>query len=74
MPVVFGAAGEPSVVISEFMADNAHTLADADGDYSDWIELENQSPEAVNLAGWQLTDDSRHRSTWSFPTTNLPPG
>ena len=29
------------VVISEFMASNSRTLADRDGDFSDWIEIHN---------------------------------
>ena len=29
-----------AVVISEFMASNTRTLTDADGDHSDWIELD----------------------------------
>jgi hypothetical protein len=37
------------VVISEFMADNSRTLADQDGDYSDWIELHN----AKDLVHWE---------------------
>ncbi len=64
----------PDVVISEFMADNTRTLKDADGDYSDWIELQNVSSSGVSLAGWHLTDDPKHQSTWTLPATNLPPG
>ena len=29
--------GSAAVVISEFMASNSTTLADQDGEYSDWI-------------------------------------
>jgi hypothetical protein len=67
-------AADPTVVLSEFMADNTRTLRDVDGEYSDWIELENLSSAPVNLDGWRLTDDSQHRSTWALPATNLPPG
>ncbi len=45
------------VVISEFMASNSATLSDADGDFSDWIELSNTGSIAVDLGGWFLTDD-----------------
>ena len=45
------ATAAPSVVISEFMAINNTTLADEDGDYSDWIELYNSSANTVNLDG-----------------------
>ena len=59
------------VVISEFMADNKHTLADEHQQYPDWIELYNTSSAAVNLAGWALTDDATHQGRWVFPATNL---
>ena len=47
----------PSVVISEFMADNTAGIKDNDGSRSDWIELPNLGSEAVHLDGWALTDD-----------------
>ena len=46
-----------SVVISEFMAINVSTLTDANGDYSDWIELYNPSDTPIDLRGWFLSDD-----------------
>jgi hypothetical protein len=56
------------------MAANASTLADEDGEYSDWIELQNVSPATVNLFDWALTDNAGDLSKWKFPATNLPPG
>src|ERR1700690_1460234 len=67
------AAAAPSVVISEFMANNNTTLADEDGDYSDWIELYNSSASTVNLGGWYLTDRATNLTHWKFPSTNLGP-
>ena len=55
------------VIITEFMASNLTTLADGDGNYSDWIELRNTSPAAVSLAGWHLTDDPQELTKWTFP-------
>lgn len=73
--LVFARAwAEPSAVITEFMASNARTVRDADGDYSDWIEIQNLASQPIDLAGWRLTDDDRHRTWWTFPATNLPPG
>jgi hypothetical protein len=69
---VFPAAGQ--VVISEFMADNETTLPDEDGDFSDWIEIVNNSPVAVDLAGWSLTDNDGDLNKWVFPSTNLQAG
>lgn len=60
--------------ISEFMAVNATTLADEDGAFEDWIEIQNTSPVTVNLFDWALTDTSGNLTKWKFPSTNLPPG
>jgi hypothetical protein len=55
-----------SLVISELMALNDRTLADEDGEYSDWIEIYNPGPEIVDLDGWRLTDDALDSAKWSF--------
>jgi hypothetical protein len=45
------------VFINEWMASNTNALADpADGDFDDWFELYNPGTNAVNLAGYYLTD------------------
>lgn len=61
-----------SIVISEIMAVNRHTLADEEGDYGDWIELYNTRPYAVSLAGWHLTDMSSMPTQWTFPAVSIP--
>src|SRR5688572_23595730 len=61
-------------VISEFMASNSHRLADADGEYSDWIEIHNPDVAAVNLNGWYLTDDAAAMTKWRFPAVSVAPG
>lgn len=60
------------VIISEFVAANGNGLTDKDGDTSDWIELFNATPGAVNLSGWCLTDDPREPQRWCFPEVSLP--
>jgi hypothetical protein len=67
------ASAASSVVISEFMASNNSTLADEDGEYSDWIELYNSSTNTVNLGGWYLADKATNLTHWEFPATNLGP-
>jgi len=62
------------ITISEFMASNRGTLADGNGNYSDWIEIENGGELAVNLAGWHLTDDPANLRKWSFPVVTLAGG
>ena len=61
-------------LISEFMAVNSATLADQDGQYSDWIEVYNPGAAAVNLEGWYLTDDPADLRKWRFPAVDLLPG
>jgi hypothetical protein len=58
------------VVINEWMADNAAPfgLADpADGLYQDWFELFNPNSNAVNLAGFYLTDNLSQPTKWQIP-------
>src|SRR5687767_10055376 len=62
-------------VINELMAINSRTLADVDGDFSDWVEIHNPDPTTpVNLAGWHLTDDAALRTKWTFPAVTINPG
>ena len=62
-------------VISEFMADNNSAIYDEDGDSSDWIELFNPGPNAVDLGGYFLTSDPAERTEWEIPApTVLPSG
>jgi spore coat protein CotH len=63
-----------SLVINEFMADNETTIADQDGDFDDWIELYNNSEEAINLEGYYLTDDPNEINQWVFPDTSIAAG
>ncbi len=62
------------VLISEFMASNASTLADEDGQFPDWIELYNSGSNAVNLLNWSLTDNATNLKKWQFPGTNIAGG
>ncbi len=66
--------GQAQVAITEFLASNSKTLPDVDGDFSDWIEIQNTSASDVNLLGWSLTDDPVLPAKWKFPATNLPAG
>ena len=65
-------AGDP--VISEFQAINSSTIQDGAGNFTDWIEIENQSPDTMNLQGWYLTDDINDLTKWEFPSVSLPGG
>ena len=54
--------------ISEFMAVNGDTLADEDGEFSDWIEIYNPDPSnPLLIGGYHLTDDDTDLTKWTFP-------
>ncbi len=74
--VVQPSVATAEVVITEFLAaaTGSEGLQDEDGDASDWIEIQNRSPFAVNLAGWSLSDDASNPNLWVFPSFNLEPG
>ncbi|HXJ58308.1 MAG TPA: lamin tail domain-containing protein [Verrucomicrobiae bacterium] len=72
--VVSNSSASDSVFITEFMAANGGAIWDADGDSSDWIELQNAGGTSVNLAGWHLTDDPNELGKWTFPALILAPG
>lgn len=65
--------GLGQVVVSEFMEKNRAVLQDEDGDFSDWIELYNQSGESVSLSGWSISDKEK-KNGWTLPETTLEPG
>ena len=72
-PRVVLAANDP--FISEFQALNTSTLQDEDGDFEDWIEINNPDTVARDLSGWYLTDDASELRKWRFPAgTVLDPG
>jgi len=62
-----------SLYISEFMAINDSTLADEDGDFSDWVEIHNPTTETVSLEGWHLTDRDSNLTKWEFPAIEIRP-
>ena len=68
---------EPRVVlaadpfISEFQAINQSTIQDADGDFSDWIEVRNPDSQPIDLDGWYLTDDAADLTKWQFPAVSI---
>lgn len=59
--------------ISELMVKNRASLPDEEGDFPDWIELENISEDPVDLSGWRMSD-SGAKPGWVFPQTLLQPG
>lgn len=72
--LVYGPANAQSIFINEVMASNGITIADEDGDYEDWIELNNSGDKEVNLEGYGLSDKYGNAFVWLFPDTVLGPG
>ncbi len=64
----------PLLFINELMADNANTIADEGGNYSDWIEVYNGDSESVNLEDFYLTDNLDSPNKWQMPAITLEPG
>lgn len=62
------------VQITELMPANKSCLLDADGDFSDWIELCNVSSVSCDLGGYYLSDDGDDLLKWQFPPVILAPG
>jgi hypothetical protein len=62
------------LVINEIMSSNLGTIADEDGDFSDWIEIHNKGDQALNLAGYGLSDDPSRVFRFVFPDITLAAG
>jgi hypothetical protein len=56
-----------TLVINELMAQNTSTVTDPNGDYSDWIELYNNSSITISLDNLYATDTSLNLLKWAFP-------
>ena len=68
-------------LITEFLSSGNQTLLDVDGEFHDWIEIQNTGDMSIDLAGYSLTDeDTTGNGTgtpvlkWQFPSKILDPG
>ena len=53
------------------MSSNETVLQDAEGDYSDWIEIYNLSDEDINIEDYMLSDDPELANKWLFPSVDI---
>jgi len=67
-------SSEPKLYINEFMAKNDSVIADAFGEFDDWIEIFNGDIQPVWLGDKYLTDNLNVRDKWQMPDITLPPG
>ena len=61
------------VVINEILVDNQKVLPNGAGKYTTWIELYNPTAQAVNIAGWGLTDSMTSPGKYVFPAGTVVP-
>ena len=61
------------ILINEYSGANYDTYTDNYGEYEDWIELYNPSPNDVDLNGWFLTDKTNNPTKWMFPSSFVVP-
>ncbi|HNL40307.1 MAG TPA: CotH kinase family protein, partial [Saprospiraceae bacterium] len=71
------AAAQP-LKINEILAANSNILADPAGEFDDWVEICNPGPDAVQLAGFFLSDQAGFPTKWLIPladpaATLIPP-
>jgi hypothetical protein len=64
---------QTSVVINELMASNSSIEQDPQGDYDDWIEIQNFGTTNINIGGMYLTDDLNNPTKWQFPSSTIVP-
>ncbi len=63
-----------SVCLNEYLTGNLTGILDEDGDHEDWIEIYNNDPVSVNLAGYGLSDELSDPFKWTFPAVVIPAG
>ncbi len=69
-----------NVHINEFMANSSPKAndptapLDMDGDSEDWIEIKNNEATAVNMQGYQLSDDLAVPGKYTLPSFSIPAG
>lgn len=68
------AIGAKNITITEIMSSQDTLIADANGQFTDYIELYNSGKTTVDLTGWWLSDDAATPDKWVFPETTIDPG
>ncbi|RLD62276.1 MAG: hypothetical protein DRJ05_00800, partial [Bacteroidetes bacterium] len=57
------------ILINEFCAKNNNVISDNDfNQFTDWIELHNNTSTNITLSGSFLTDDTLQKTKWQFPS------
>jgi len=72
--IIFSFHANTQLLINEYSSSNSQGIKDEDGEYSDWIELYNNSSSILNLEGYHLSDQSTFLSKWTLPNITIYPG
>ncbi|MDA8745803.1 CotH kinase family protein [Rubripirellula amarantea] len=67
-------ASQSDLALNELMSVNVQTVQDEAGDFDPWVEIYNNGPGTVSLAGLYLTDTTAELSKWAIPTDSLSDG
>ncbi|MCK5129352.1 MAG: lamin tail domain-containing protein [Clostridiales bacterium] len=62
---------DSNLKINEVMSSNLITIADEDGDYSDWVELTNVGADPLDISGYALSDNESAAREWIFPDNTI---
>ena len=62
------------LAVSELMPGNRSTVRDADGEFSDWIELANRGENTISTEGLYLSDSLLKDKRTALPERKLEPG
>ena len=71
---LFGAPTQAAVILNEVMPHDRRWVPDETGDFSGWAELYNTGPNAVDLAGYGLSENPEQPFHWTFPSVAILPG
>jgi len=72
--LLLGYTGHAQLQINEICSDNDELLQSANGNYYDWIEIYNNSDEAIQLSNYYLSDDKHELDMWNFDSAVLGAG
>ncbi len=65
------------IKINEYSVSNTNNFAgvsfpDNTGSRSDWVEFFNPTTTAINISGWNLTDNPTNLTKYAFPSVSIP--
>ena len=67
-------SGQDRIVINEICSNNFSLVQDADGQYSDYVELYNPGKETVAMTGCFLSDDGSQLHKLPLDAVSVPAG